>query len=93
MPQGKGTYGSDVGRPAKKKAGSALGALFSPDIVATIGSRKPAKKAQKRMVKKDQRRTALMNKLKKKMGSQFTEREAERMFQLAESRRRMRKGR
>ena len=92
MPQGPGTYGSKVGRPAKKKAGSALEALFPPSLMRAMGGKTP-KKAQKRMAKKDQRRTALMNKLRKKLGSQFSEREAEKMFQLAESRRSVRKGR
>lgn len=92
MPQGPGTYGSKVGRPAKKKTGSALGQLFSPSITRAMGG-KTAKKAAKKMAKKDQRKTALVNKLRKKLGSQFTEKEAERMFQAAESRRRMRRAR
>tara|TARA_R110002020_G_scaffold121889_1_gene276940 strand:+ start:946 stop:1230 length:285 start_codon:yes stop_codon:yes gene_type:complete len=93
MPQGPGTYRGKVGRPAKKKASSALGALFSPDIVATIGGSKPAKKARKQMAKTDARRKKLFDKLRKKLGAQFTDAEAQRALQLQESRRRARRTR
>jgi len=57
MPQGPGTYGNKVGRPAKKKAGSALGQLFSSGTARAMGG-KTAKKAAKKMAKRQRMRRA-----------------------------------
>ena len=70
MPQGKGTYGSKVGRPAKKKAGSALSGLFS--------------KAKRKMGPQMSERelfSFVSKKMKKKFGPQVTTGEISRIVQ------------
>ena len=63
MPQGPGTYGSNVGRPAKtKKAGSALSGLFG----------KASRKFGAQMTDREMK-ALVIKKLRKKFGSRVTD--------------------